>query len=92
MNEEVIDFKARMKTILWCLVAMCILGSIIIFIDPKLNQHMGCCFLSHIEDLLMLRWRMYMNNTMIQNNRGYCRNLFIPKQIYTYNKNVTQVL
>ena len=39
MNEEVIDFKARMKTILWCLVAMCILGSIIIFIDPKLNQH-----------------------------------------------------
>jgi len=39
-DEEKIDFKARMKTILYCLITMCVLGTTIVFIDPKLNQHM----------------------------------------------------
>ena len=39
MKDE-IDIKQRIKTILYCLIVMCILGTILIFIDPKINQHM----------------------------------------------------
>ena len=39
MKEDEIDFKARIKTIFYCMIVMCILGTIIIFIDPKLNEH-----------------------------------------------------
>ena len=39
MEEEEIDFKRRIKTIFYCIIAMCILGTVIIFIDPKLNEH-----------------------------------------------------
>lgn len=38
MKDE-ISIKDRLKTILWCLVAMSILGSIAIVVDPKLNEH-----------------------------------------------------
>jgi hypothetical protein len=47
MSDD-IDIKQGLKTILWCLITMCILGAIIMFIDPKLNQHMYMFFFPFI--------------------------------------------
>lgn len=44
-DKETIDFKARMKTIIRCLVAMSVLGTVIIFLDSKLDQHMYLLFI-----------------------------------------------
>ena len=37
--KEIIEIKRRMKTMLYCLFAMGIVGIIIIFIDKELHQH-----------------------------------------------------
>ena len=39
MTQE-IDIKDRLKTILYCLLAITLLGIIILFIDPNLDEHL----------------------------------------------------